>query len=227
MPFARTSRTKSAFTLVEILVAMAVVAILFTLGLQTMRGTKQRTMIAKARAEMAALTQALEAYKNHYGDYPQTGALTQATPLTATEVSPTQAQAALFNALLGVYGPTDFSTTRNGPSFVELSKFKVEETRDYTQRISTNSLGIPTGTPPAKQRVSSCFLDPWGNRYLYYYKPAPQAGRPATNQWAPAGYLLYSAGPDGQQTAPNINTGLFNGTTQTTGINADNIYVNP
>jgi type II secretory pathway pseudopilin PulG len=227
MPFARNRRFTSAFTILELLVAMALIALLFGIGLRTMRGSKQRTAIGRAKAEMAALAQALEAYKNHYGDYPQTGGMAQATPAVTSDIATSQAQCALFNALLGVYAPTDFSTTRNGPTFVELSKFRVEETRDYTNRVSTNSLGVATGNPPAKPRVASSFLDPWGNRYQYYYKSAPIPGRPTNNQWRPSGYLLYSCGPDGQQTAPNINTGLFTGTTQTTGTNADNIYANP
>jgi type II secretory pathway pseudopilin PulG len=206
---------------------MVVVGILFTIGLETMRGTKQRAAIARARGEIAVIVQALEAYKRYYGDYPQTGGFTQAPPTTTPSIGTTQAQCLLFNALMGVYSATDFTTQRNGPTFVELSKVKVEETTDYTNRVATNSLLVPTGTPPAKQRVASCFIDPWGNRYLYYYKPAPLPGRPANSQWALPGYILYSAGPDGQQTAPNMATGLFTGTTQTTGANADNIYANP
>jgi prepilin-type N-terminal cleavage/methylation domain-containing protein len=227
MLLARTSRSRYAFTIVEILVAMAVVAILFTIGLKTMRGTKQRALIGRARGEMAVIAQALEAFKRHYGDYPQTGGFTQATPAPTTPIGTTQAQCLLFNALMGVYSATDFTTQRNGPTLVELSKLAVEETTDYKNRVTTNSLMVPAGTPPAKPRVASCFIDPWGNRYLYYYKPAPLPGRPANSQWALPGYILYSAGPDGQQTAPNMATGLFTGTTQTTGTNADNIYANP
>lgn len=237
MPLARSSRSPSAsvcrrfgrlgFTLIELLSAIAVLAILGTITLGMLRGGKQRAATAKARGELAALTQALEAYKNHYGDYPQTGSLTQATPAVGAEITATQAQAVLVNALLGVYSPTDFATGRNGPMLVEMSKLRFEETRDYTTRVTTNTLAVPQGTPPAKPRVATSFLDPWGNRYLYYYKPAPMPGRPPTNQWRLAGYLLYSAGPDGQHVEPNRNTGLFTGTTGTTGVNADNILATP
>ena len=221
------STRRAGFTLVELLSVVAVVAILFGLGLTVVRGTKQRAAIARTRGELATLGQALEAYKNLYGDYPQTGNLAQATPAVTGDITVTQAQAAMFNALLGVYGPTDFVTLRNGPSFVELSKFQMEQTRDYTTRISANSLGVPAGNPPTKPRVATCFLDAWNNRYLYFYKPAPMPGRPPTNTWQRTGYLLYSAGADGQHTQPDIRTGLFTGTTQTTGTNADNIYANP
>jgi hypothetical protein len=39
--------------------------------------------------------------------------------------------------------------------------------------------------------------------------------------------VLYSVGPDGAHTPPNNTSGLFTGTTQTTGTNADNIYATP
>jgi hypothetical protein len=39
--------------------------------------------------------------------------------------------------------------------------------------------------------------------------------------------VLYSVGPDSQHLAPATATGLFTGTTQTTGTNADNIFATP
>ncbi len=215
------------FTLLELLVVIGVLGILTAIAVPMIQSSQTRAAIARSRGELAALSQALESYRQYYGDYPQTGNAAQATPIVSADIGVTQALALLFNALLGVYSPTDFTTSRNGPMLIELSKFRVEETRDYTTRVSQNSVGVATGSPPIKQRIASSFRDPWGNRYLYYYKQAPQAGRPPANTWRPAGFVLYSSGPDGQHTAPNIASGLFTGTTQTTGTNADNLYANP
>jgi prepilin-type N-terminal cleavage/methylation domain-containing protein len=221
MPLARPSRRRSAFTLIELLAVMAIVAILVSLSFALVRGGKERAAIARTRGDLAALTQALEAYKQHYGDYPQTGNAAQAPALIGAVVAQSQAQSLLFNALTGVYGPVSFTTRLNGPTFVELSKMRTEVA------LLQNTFGVPQGIPPAKLAVANAFVDAWGNRYLYYYRPAPVAGRPAVNQWRLPGFILYSAGPDGQHTPPNINTGLFTGTTQTTGVNADNLYANP
>ncbi len=221
MPVARSSRRRSAFTLLELLAVMAIIAILVSLSFGLVRSSKQRASLARTRGDLATLVQALEAYKRHYGDYPQTGSAAQATPVIGAVIAQGQAQSLLFNALTGVYGPTNFTTRLNGPTFVELSTLRTEVA------LVPTTFGIPQGSPPAKLVVPNSFLDAWGNRYLYYYRRAPIAGSPPNTQWQPAGFLLYSAGPDGQQTAPNQNTGLFNGTTQTTGTNADNIFATP
>lgn len=225
--FGRVSRhlPRGGFTLLEMLSAMAVVAILVGLSIGALRSSSQRAALAKARGELAALTQALEAYKQHYGDYPQTGNSAQAPVIPGAVVTMAQAQAQLFNALTGVYGPANFSTRLNGPVFVELAKMSLEVSLEDVRMRTV--VAVPKGTPPLKEPVANAFLDPWGRRYMYYYKPAPMPGRPPSSQWRLPGYVLYSAGPDGQHTPPNIATGLFTGTTQTTGLNADNVYATP
>jgi len=221
MPVARSNRRRSAFTLLELLAVMAIIAILVSLSFGLVRSSKQRAAIARTRGDLAALVQALEAYKRHYGDYPQTGNAAQAAPLIGAVIAQGQAQSQLFNALTGVYGPTNFTIRLNGPTLVDLATLRPEVA------LVPITFGIPQGSPPAKLVVPNSFVDAWGNRYLYYYRPAPIAGRPPNTQWQLPVYLLYSAGPDGQQTTPNQNTGLFTGTTQTTGTNADNIYATP
>ena len=211
----------SAFTLIELLAVMAIILALTGLGVATISGAKQRAALARAKSELALLAQALEDYKRHYGDYPQTGAAAQASAAVTATIAATQAQALLFNALTGVYAPTNFTARVTGPVFVDVSKFTVEGT------LNTATFAVPVGLPPTKVPVASSFLDPWGNRYLYYYKratPPPAGGQPVTSTWLASAFVLYSAGPDGAQTPPNVTTGLYTGTTQTSATNADNIY---
>ncbi len=222
---ARPSRSRtSAFTLIELLTVMIVIAILGAITLGVVRGAKQRASAARARSELAAIATALERYKSHFGDYPQTGNAAQATPAVSGLITMSQAQALLLNALIGVYGPTNFSTRINGPLFLEVSKFKLEA--DLTANTAI-TFGQPQGTPPVKQAVANSLLDPWGNRYQYFYRAAPAPGQTAANLWRAPAYVLYSVGPDGQHTAPATATGLYTGTAQTTGTNADNIYATP
>jgi prepilin-type N-terminal cleavage/methylation domain-containing protein len=224
--FGSSTRARLAFTLVELLVATALVAVLASIAFGALQGAKSRANIARARAELGALVTALEEFKRLYGDYPQTGEFGQApvTP-TATTTGPgaNTAQAKLFNALTGVFGARGFTNADrvSGPNFIEVGKFTLNGT--LTSQFLVPAVNAPN--PPVKPEQNVCLLDPWGRRYLYYYKNAR-----TPNAWQASGYVLYSAGPvvaaNGTQTPPiAIASGLMLGT-QTAEM-ADNVYANP
>jgi prepilin-type N-terminal cleavage/methylation domain-containing protein len=222
----------SAFTLIELLTVIAVIAILTTISIGAVRGARERANISRARTELAALATALEEFKRLYGDYPQTGEFAQA-PVTVTGVSATApngtgpgmqfAQVKLFNCLTGVFGARGFTNSDrlNGPNLLDVGKFTINGTL-------TNQFLVPVSNspnPPSKQEQNVSLLDPWGRRYLYYYKNAR-----TPNQWQATGYVLYSAGrtvaANGTQTPPiAVTTGLLLGT-QTAEM-VDNVYANP
>jgi len=62
---------RRGFTLVELLVVMAIIAILAGLVARTTGGALAQASRKRASNEIAALTTALEGYKAHYGDYPR------------------------------------------------------------------------------------------------------------------------------------------------------------
>ena len=241
MLLARPSRTfapfrriacDGGFTLLELLTVVAILALLATFSIGAIRGAKERANIARARVELVALVTALEEFKRLYGDYPQTGEFTQA-PVTPTGITGTlpngtgpgldRAQAKLFNALTGVFGARGFSNADrlNGPNLLEVGKFTLNGSL-------TNQFLVPASNapnPPSKVEQNVSLLDPWGRRYLYYYKNAR-----TPNAWQATGYVLYSAGRtvavNGTQTPPiAVTTGLMLGT-QTAEM-ADNVYANP
>jgi prepilin-type N-terminal cleavage/methylation domain-containing protein len=216
MPFARPHRRTHAFTLLELLAVMAILLILAGISFGLIRGVKQRANLARARAELSHLAQALEEYKRYYGDYPQTGpSAANSQRVTGTSgPGQTAAQARLFNALVGVYGPANFTTRVNGPTLVQISKLTPEVA------VTPATFAVPTGTPPTKAPTSNSFVDPWGNRYMYFYRVA--GSRPTT--WTPPSYVLFSCGPDGASTSLPSAAGIYSGSLQTTGDNADNIY---
>ena len=213
----RAPHRSPAFSLIELLTVIAVVGILFGITLGLVQGVKRRATTARAKAELTHLAQALEDYKRHYGDYPQTGIAAHATPAVSAVIGSTPAEALFFNALTGVFGPSRFSAADrlNGPCFVDLTRLTPEVA------IATATFGVSAGNPPRKILVANSFLD-------YYRTAAPVNSNgvaSGTNSWQAGSYVLYSVGPDGlEATTPNRTTGLYTGTAQTTGTNADNIY---
>lgn len=185
----------AGFTLLEVLLVIAIVAVLFTIAFGAFRGAKQRAGISRAHAELATLSTALEEFKRHYGDYPHTGGQ-----------SPAAAATTLFNALIGIHGPRGLAGGRlNGPVLVELSKFSLEQPLDDSRADDRDA-------------STNAFVDPWGARYFYFYGAESGAGSPAG---AP---VLFSAGPDGRTGALLDVAGQFASGEQFAGENADNIY---
>jgi general secretion pathway protein G len=66
--------SRSAFTLVELLVVIAIIAILAGLLLSVSGYVQEKAGNDRAKTEIAAIGNALEAYKLDNGDYPTTGA---------------------------------------------------------------------------------------------------------------------------------------------------------
>jgi len=222
MSLACRDRRSRAFTLVELLTVMAIIAILVSIGIGAVRGASQRAAIARGKADLAALATALEEFKRHYGDYPQLAEFAQAAVVPTTlNTGPGLAtvQARLFNCLTGAFGPARFGADDrlNGPNFLDVGKFSLDAAPGNTFQVpATNA-----PRPPFKPEQNVSLLDPWGHRYLYYYKNAR-----SPNTWQAAGYVLYSAGPDGAHTAPP-NTGILTATQLAAVNNADNLYANP
>lgn len=205
------SKFRAGFTLIEILVTIALIAALMAVAVPALQGVGERAAFTRARAELALITQALEGYRRAYGDYPQTGDFTQAAATTSDLLSLNHAQSKLCNALAGVFGPTRFMAgdELDGPQFLETERLSLEASPEASMRAAGNQT-------PAE--VCTALLDPWGRRYLYYYK---RASAPAT--WKAPGYWLYSAGPDGRQHPPDAASGAvpigWSG-----GDNSDNVW---
>ncbi len=66
----RKSPSRAGFTLVEVLVAILIIATLVAILLPAVRGAFRRAKEAQVTAEMNNLATALASFKNTYGDYP-------------------------------------------------------------------------------------------------------------------------------------------------------------
>ena len=115
-----------AFTLIELLMVIAIIAILAAITFGVVKGVNERAAIGQAKAELASLAQALEAYKLQYGDYPQT---------VAADV--------FLQSLIGKKGPNGANIT--GKNLIEVAKFTLSTTGGDPFVTSTLYLLDPWG----------------------------------------------------------------------------------
>lgn len=81
-PVTRPSARPGAFTLIELMVVVAVVAILAGLTLGGMGYVNRKSAASRAQTEVAALSAAIESYKLDFGAYPSNNATTLYRELT-------------------------------------------------------------------------------------------------------------------------------------------------
>lgn len=164
----KSQRSRKAFTIIELLTVIAVVAILMAIAFGIYRSVNERGQMTRAEAEIAALAQALEQYRNHYGDYPW-------IPGTTEE----QRSERLYEALNGERGPTGMRLNPKGRVFIERERFRL-------------------ANPNEPDASGNYLMDPWNNRYQYYYKRQADDGA----AWENASYVLFSKGPSGNSDDP-------------------------
>jgi prepilin-type N-terminal cleavage/methylation domain-containing protein len=186
----------AAFTLVELLAVIAIVGVLVAIVFGAANGARERSRRSQAAAELAVLAQALEAYRAQFGDYPRTGAATNAP---TGEASTDDGPGILFNALTGRRGPGAALVAVDGRCLVTLS----------AHTLQTEALPV-TGNGA---QMANAFLDPWGRRYLYAYKTGPA--------WAARSPVLLSAGPDGAVEWP-ADLAAWDGTAPTDAATLEN-----
>lgn len=141
--FLQQRAARRAFTLIELLAVLAIVAILTSIVLGSGRRASEAGKAARARAELAALSTALESYKLQHGDYPRTAD-----------------NATLVRSLLGQLGPTGVPLAPAGRAEIETAKF--------TFALAAN-LAAPVD-PFANS--AALVVDPWGQPYRYAFKSA-------------------------------------------------------
>jgi len=105
---------RKAFTLVELLVVIGIIAILAGLLLPAISQMHRSAQITGQKADFATIANALDAYKADFGDYPRNDVLTRfATVPTATPPVLAPIHLSLAAALLGA-GPQVTQTTSGG-----------------------------------------------------------------------------------------------------------------
>ena len=172
---------------------IAVILILAGITFGVSRGVQNAQARAKAKAELATISQAIEQFKSRYGDYPWhkqgekdtnktllyalTGRLVLEDPDPEDETDEIKA------LIIDTQNQIDAN-----PKFLDDTKFSTSLINGETTNL----------------------LDPWGQPYIYWYK-----WDNAPNDWDVFGFHLYSTGPKGSsandaiKTKINISSGVF------------------
>ncbi|MGC6455392.1 MAG: prepilin-type N-terminal cleavage/methylation domain-containing protein [Coraliomargaritaceae bacterium] len=204
IPVRNSRRSRRGFTLIEILLVIAVIGILASITFGVSNGIRGAQNRARAKSELAVLAQSIEQFKLRKGDYPWT---------QGGEV----AEETLLKALLGWKefersgADTDFEDITDVPSdgpksFIDTAQFLVSSVDNPDRDLPTENTARPDGL---------VFMDPWGEPYVYKYKD--------TDSWENFGFVLYSKGPDGLHTAVGAD-GVITRENRQSDDNLDNIY---
>lgn len=173
--YARSARP--AFTLVEVLVVMTIIAILAGLVVVGMDFAKQRQASDKAKVQTALLCKAIEEYKVDMGAYPGKDENT----IISGEVSKELYQALFKDGY-------DYTNPATPPAtWTKATRIYLTELDPRNNKMGWVTKMKVTDTPSNDLEI----LDPWGNAYRY---------RKGTNAQNPD-FDLWSIGKDGKTNA--------------------------
>jgi type II secretory pathway pseudopilin PulG len=183
-------KTERAFTIIELLIVMAIIIVLAGLILATASYVQKKGQRSRAEAEIAAISAALENYKADNGVYPsstETNALKPNTMGDPTSASYPNASRALYKL---ISGDADNSNDRS------------QESKSYFS-FKPNQLSPTTQT----QAVTS-IRDPFGNSYGYStVKASTPSGtdgyNPTFDFWSTAGTVDTTTSPNQSQWIKN------------------------
>ena len=175
------NRRRRAFTLVEILIVIGIIALLMGLTTQMLGTVSANQGRAKARADLAMIASGLEAFASKYGGYPRINA----------SGDEKKAGADLYKCLAGKMilrvddGQIVMSDVgANRKPLVDVSKLKICDPADpYLQDVDPEKNGV-------------YFADPWNQPYVYLFDTTSYVTNEGNTSWRSPGFILLSKGPD-------------------------------
>ena len=133
-----TDRHRNSFTLIELLIVLAIIAVLLGLAFPVFQGVQDRAKKVQAKNDVTQIVTAVNAYYTEYGKYP-----------IATDDSPLSNTSDLFYTLRGVGSGANNRNAQNSRQIIFISP-----PEDTSQAIPKGKIGS-----------DGQFHDPWGTAY--------------------------------------------------------------
>jgi general secretion pathway protein G len=180
-------RYKAAFTLIELIVVLAVIIILTGLVLSTVGYVQKKGARARAETEIAAMAAALESYKADNGIYPTSS---QTDALNSTNDGNPGDYATACRYMYGeVTGDRDFDGATDGGS------------KSYITLKPASLLRADMSQPPSSSNQVTAIRDPFGNSYGYSTRMATTGAggyNPTFDLWSTSGLTTNPPSPADQ-----------------------------
>ncbi len=180
----RNSSSRAGFTLIELMIVVAIIGVLSTLVTKMIQMAQARSFEANAASDISTLTSAIESYARDEGIYPGWDKKLGAEDLDTFNCFPI-----LFENLQGER-PPDGKAGKNTPYSNMSSDRLVVVDEDYEgeyKRANRDEL--------FDQYVDKYYLDPWSEPYFYRENKSKRN----KEDWMlkRRGFDLWSVGPDG------------------------------
>ena len=145
-------KLQSFYTLIEMMVVLGIISILFALGTAVFSQATEKSEIAMAKSQIAALVAGIEMYRDRWGQYP--------TP-SGTSIDNVNTPFNFAEWLSKVAPGADGWDKDGNPATPDLRPMFVKY----------NELGFDVGNTSydAHNATTTTLYDPWGSPYSYYY----------------------------------------------------------
>jgi prepilin-type N-terminal cleavage/methylation domain-containing protein len=182
------SRRPAAFTLIELMVSVAIIALILGILLPVLVGARKKALRTRMAMDLQNISQALEAYRQDFYDYPRID-YTAANPITivsATNPTPQLDRLGAVTLCWALLAPGPATQDgADGPGF----RVRGTQGQVHNAYIVPGKFNI-TGTTDYDSTIN----DTHGNPYLYF------PGFKGANISATNGFVAYNAGASGMTT---------------------------
>lgn len=172
---------KKAFTLVEILIVIGIIALLMGLTTQMLGTVSASQGRARAKSELAIIASGLEAFAGKYGGYPRLSCAGDEKN-AAGNIYKCLVGKMILRLDDGQVVMADVGTNRK--PLLDASKLRICDPADP----------VLTDVDPEKNGVY--FGDPWNEPYLYFFDTTSYVTNEENTTWRSPSFILLSKGAD-------------------------------